>query len=332
MTDSNNHIARLTHNLFTASSPERNLRAPELCAMAQTVFDAVDITESTRTDYKARIKPFLHSVGRNGLFNDSFLLFKRSLESRAEITVATKNKYLAAARVFLRELHRRGCLPVDITAGVRSFRRSKRHKRTGITDDEMHRITVWVGGLSESPDNARLKAILALLGLQGLRQIEICRLDVQDLDLARHTALVQGKGCDDKEPIALHPQTVRLLADHLKQNRLADGALFPGLSNNSKRLTTRGLRLIVQTVLKEIGIDKTVHGFRHYFTTRLVRAYKGDLLTIAQYTRHRSLEMLQVYNDNVSRETDLPRFHRAFRGVDFDQIESSASHNPNYRK
>lgn len=313
-------------------SPEGNLRAHQLRAMAQSVFDAIDITESTRVDYKVRIQLFLYSIGKDGLFNGSFLLFKRTLQSRSDITVATKNKYLATARVFLRELHRRGCLPVDITAGVKSFRQSKRHKRTGITDDEMHRITDWAGDLAQTPENARLKAILALLGLQGLRQIEICRLDVQDLDLARHTALVQGKGCDDKEPIALHPQTVRLLADHLKLNRLADGPLFPGYSNNSRRLTTRGLRLIVQAALGQIGIDKTVHGFRHYFTTRLVRAYKGDLLIIAQYTRHRSLEMLQVYNDNVSREIDLPRFHRAFRGVDFDPKESSASDNPNYRK
>ena len=42
---------------------------------------------------------------------------------------------------------------------------------------------------------------------------------------------------------------------------------------------------------------------------------KGDLLTVAHYTRHRNLEMLQVYNDQLNAEQDLPRYIEAFEGV-----------------
>jgi integrase/recombinase XerC len=93
--------------------------------------------------------------------------------------------------------------------------------------------------------------------------------------------------------------------------------LFVGYTNNSKRLTTGGLRVIVDRVLKSRGICKTVHGFRHYFTTKLIEAYGGDLLIVAQYTRHRSLEMLQVYNDGIKRQADLPRFYQTFGGIKF---------------
>jgi len=41
------------------------------------------------------------------------------------------------------------------------------------------------------------------------------------------------------------------------------------------------------------------------------------LLEVAQYTRHKSLEMLQVYNDNIKRQADLPRYYEAFSGVSF---------------
>jgi len=75
--------------------------------------------------------------------------------------------------------------------------------------------------------------------------------------------------------------------------------------------------LLVKDILNELGIDKSTHGFRHYFTTTLIKTYKGDLLEVAQYTRHKSLEMLQVYNDNIKREADLPRFYGAFNGISF---------------
>jgi integrase len=190
----------------------------------------------------------------------------------------------------------------------------------------MQAITERIRSLPLSPDSARLRAILCLLGLQGLRQIEVTRLDVADLDLAHKTAMVRGKGRDDKEPVDLHPETVRSIREHLETNRLADGPLFVGRSNNSRRLTTRGLRLIIGQILKELGIDKTVHGFRHYFVTSLIRSYAGDLLTVAQYTRHRSLEMLQVYNDNIKRQEDLPRFYRTFQDLKFTEKPGSTSH------
>ena len=307
-------------------------KAPVRLAEAQKVFDTLDVSETTRTDYKARIGRFLRLVRKTGLTPDSFLNYKRILAARTDLTVSTKNKYLAAARVFLRELHRRGYLPVDITANVKSFSQSKRHKRSGINDEEMTRLTECICGLESIPESARLRALLCLLGLQGLRQVEICRLDVTDLDLNARTAMVQGKGQDDKEPIDLQPETVKALADHIQANGVADGPLFVGYSNNSRRLTTRGLRMIVDRALKDLGIARTVHGFRHFFTTRLIEAYGGDLLTVAQYTRHRSLEMLQVYNDSVKRQADLPRFYQTFDGVRFGPETPSDSHNSNYRK
>ena len=173
--------------------------------------------------------------------------------------------------------------------------------------------------LPKTHKNSRLRAILSLLALQGLRQIEITRLDVKDLDFVAKTALVLGKGKDDKELVSLHPETISSLKDYLKSSKKVDGALFTSDSNNSKnkRLTTRAIRLIVKSALTGAGIDKTTHGFRHYFTTKLIKNYKGDLLEVARYTRHSGLEMLQVYNDSIKRQADLPRYYKTFSGVSF---------------
>jgi|GEM_PF-286885 len=322
----------MTTKLATETTAMQPETVPVRLRDAQCVFDAMDVSESTRADYKARIGRFLRNVRKTGLTPDSFLNYKRSLARRTDVTAATKNKYLAAARVFLKELHRRGYLAVDVTMNVKSFSQSKRHKRTGITDEQMRLLAEHIRTLDPTPDNARLRAILCLLGLQGLRQVEICRLDVTDLDLNARTAMVQGKGQDDKEPVDLHPETVKALKEHIEASQVADGPLFVGRSNNSRRLTTRGLRMIVHRTLAALGVFRTVHGFRHYFTTKLIEAYAGDLLTVAQYTRHRSLEMLQVYNDNIKRQADLPRFYRTFRAVKFGPETASTSDKSNYRK
>lgn len=286
---------------------------------ADKVFDLLDVSETTRADYKYRIGLFLDYVAGKGFNRNSFLEFKRDLAERTDLAVATKNKYLATAKIFLKELNRLGKLPADITQNIKTFSQSKKHKRDGLNDEEIKKLTDALKELPETTPNARLKAILSLLVFQGLRQVEITRLDVKDLDFISKTALIQGKGRDDKEPINLHPEAIKALQGYLKASRIADGALFTSQSNNNKnkRLTTRAIRDIVKETLNALGIAKTTHGFRHYFTTTLIKTYKGDLLEVAQYTRHKSLEMLQVYNDNIKRQADLPRYYKAFSGVSF---------------
>lgn len=286
-------------------------------AKAEKVFDLLDVSEATRQDYKYRIGLFLDFTSERGFNRNSFLDFKRALAERTDLAVSTKNKYLATAKIFLKEANRQGALPADITQNIKTFSQSKKHKRDGLNDEEMSKLTEAVKVLPATPQNARLKAILSLLVFQGLRQVEITRLDVRDIDFISKTAFIRGKGQDDKEPINLHPEAVRALQGYLKSYKIADGALFTSQSNNSKnkRLTTRALRDIVKETLNALGIEKTTHGFRHYFTTTLIKTYKGDLLEVAQYTRHKSLEMLQVYNDNINRKADLPRFYRAFGEV-----------------
>lgn len=291
----------------------------ELKKRASEVFDLLDISETTRADYKSRLFMFIKRTYKKGLNRNSFLDFKRDLEKRADLSVATKNKYLATAKIFLKELNRRGMIPADITQNIKSFKQSKKHKREGLNEAEIQLLSHKMRELPPTPQSARLKAILSLLALQGLRQIEIVRLDVKDLDFNTKAAFVRGKGRDDKESIDLHPETIRSLKEYLKLNKIADGALFTSRSNNSRdnRITTRALRGIIKTILTELKIDKTTHGFRHYFTSKLIETYKGDLLEVARYTRHKNIETLQIYNDNIKRKADLPRYYETFGDINF---------------
>jgi len=90
--------------------------------------------------------------------------------------------------------------------------------------------------------------------------------------------------------------------------------MFTHLNRQSsgQRLTTRGLRRIVQNLFQELGIDRTVHGTRHWFTGTLLRHYKSDLTTVARFTRHKSLETLAIYDDEIMTEAKAGELSEVF--------------------
>src|SRR6266480_3310906 len=118
---------------------------------AAAIFDRLDVAESTREEYKWRIGAFVTFLGKEPLTTESYLEYKRYLQGRGDLTVSTKNKYLVAARILLKELHRRGLLPVDLTTNVKLLQQSKKHKREGLDDTEMARLTSWLREREVSP-------------------------------------------------------------------------------------------------------------------------------------------------------------------------------------
>ena len=262
-----------------------------------------DVSLSTIRHYERQLPDFKRFLDTNGFNEDTFLAYKRWLSSRTDISVATKNQRLYAVKVVLKEAHRQGQLP-NITEGIKGFREPKGHKKVGFSDDQIKQI------FKDIPDK-RLAAMLHLLAYQGLRQQEIVNMDVSDI--TNKTALIKGKGMDGKELIHLHPKTVAALEVYLSDRK--DGPLFVNQSlNGAGRLTTRGLRTIVTKYLQSKGIKGNLHGFRHWFVTRLVKkaAKEGkSLFWVREHTRHKSLETLKCYYDELELTDDLPAFYAA---------------------
>ena len=285
--------------------------------LQKQVFDVLDVSESTRKEYSVRIKHFVQYTKIHGINHNIYLEYKRFLDGIDTFSIATKNKYLIAAKVFLDGLYRLQLIPIKITDNIKGFSQSKLHKKEGLNDEAITKIQNYCSTLKPTLTNLRLKSILSLLIFQGLRQIEVIRLNVTDIDLKHKTAFITGKGRDDKEGIYLHPTTVKVLKSYLSLYRFREGALFRSESNNSygSRLTTKSIREIIKQVFKTLEIDGSTHGFRHFFITKLIKSYKGELLTVSKYSRHRSIQMLEVYNDETIREQDLPRFYDVFNDI-----------------
>jgi integrase len=286
----------------------------DLKEKAKQVFDLMDITGSSRLDYSYRIGLFLEFIIERGLHKDSFLEFKRYLEGREDLTVATKNKYLASARVFLKELARNRAIPVDITLNVKSFKQGRKHKKEGLSEGEIERLAHRIKTLPDTPRNTRLKALFCLFALQGLRQVEVVRLNLEDLDLVSGIAHIQGKGRDDKEPVYLNPETIKALKHYIDLGSVGSGALFKSLGNRkSKRLNSRTIKREFEALFKELGINKTVHGFRHYYITHLLKSF--EVGTVRKFSRHKSLDMLIVYDDEVNLSEKKDKVFACFKSI-----------------
>lgn len=270
-------------------------------ALVRNVFRSVDVSDKTRQDYERWVDAFVRHCRENEVGYDTLIEFKRSL-ARSESSVSTKNKRLSVARIFLKELTRRRMIPPEIVQqDVKAFRQSKRHKVPGLTLAEVERVEEALLALHDGTRTRRAVAMFELLTRQGLRQIEVRRLDLADVDLERGRAFVHGKGRDDKEAVFLLPRTVLALKRHIRLRGHQPGPLFPTYSDRpSKRITTATINREMKTLFERAGVHKTVHGLRHFYVTALLKRFSPT--DVRRFSRHCSVEMVQIYNDEMDLE------------------------------
>ncbi|MGH7398239.1 MAG: tyrosine recombinase XerC [Candidatus Rokuibacteriota bacterium] len=212
------------------------------------------------------------------------LLHRRRL---AKASIARK---LAAVRSCCRFLARRGVLELNPARQVRSPRLGRRLP-SFLPVDEAAAL------LNPAPEpsvaGVRDRALLELLYGSGLRVAEGCGLDLDDLDEARCTVCVVGKG--DKERVVPVGETaLDAIAAYLAMRGRRRGPLF--LNARGGRLTTRSAHRIVRARARQAGISQRVtpHTLRHSFATHMLGA-GADLRLIQELLGHSRLTTTQRY-------------------------------------
>ena len=282
------------------------------------LIDEIDVNQSTIINYKHSVARFIRYISEYGISQTTLLDYKRHLGKNNQLSVASKNKYLNTAKKFCLIAHAKSFIPKDISKvngiEIKGFKISRLHKKTGLSMSELKRVVDYMNQLDESFKSLRLKLLFVLLFHQGLRQIEVSRLKIRDIDLINKQALIRGKGKDDKEPIVLQDITVKLIRKYLKACKRRDGYLFYALAskNANAKLNPSGIKKIIKDIFGHLKIDKTTHALRHSFVNQLLKYY-DDLLVVASYSRHSNLNMIKVYADEINKELDRPKFNEAFK-------------------
>jgi site-specific recombinase XerD len=213
---------------------------------------------------------------------------------------------LAVLRRFYQAAVNAGLRPDNPATGVRP----PKEKRAVEDFDYLSEVELTLLLRSVSVDykekNLRDRALLALLGLQGLRTIEIERANVSDLERRGDSTalLVHGKGRD--RLVYLRPDVLDALDDYLslrsKAEHDAQGVpLFASVGNyaGGKRISRRGIRKVVDFYLLKAGLKKSglsnhalrhtaaTLGYKHSHDLRAVQDMLGhaDPKTTARYAR-----------------------------------------------
>lgn len=277
--------------------------------LARRVFEVTDLRPSTRKTYAHAVKTFTAWATGRPLHDRILVEYKTFLGQRTDLAAKSKNLYLAAARTVFRELFASGVLPFDASKRVRAFEITSTHKRPPVSDAQVASAFKYIARTKDD----RLQLILNLLYRQGLRQKEVVDVRVEDFNEQAATLEILGKGRDDREPVHLHPETVRSLKEYLTDHTIKAGYIFPSRKRRGGHISTNALYKLVRDLHTNCGIVNSPHSWRKVFTSKLIEAGM-NLLDVQTFTRHRSLDQLLVYADRLSFQKSLPVFYEALGG------------------
>ena len=165
----------------------------------------------------------------------------------------------------------------------------------------------------DSEKNLRDKVIIALMAIEGLRTVEIHRMNEEDIDQDRKVIYIRGKG--KNALIYLRTDTFELLRKYLqykdrKKINYAENEeltpVFTSLSNNERghRMNRRSIRRAIDSWLVKAGLkdkNKSGHMLRHTCATLLYKETR-DLKAVQETLRHSSINISSKYAHLVDRE------------------------------
>jgi site-specific recombinase XerD len=229
--------------------------------------------------------------------------------------VSSVGRKLASIRRFYQMAHAHGFLPANVSYGLKSpVDKTEQSERIAyLTLVSLKALFAATETAREPAAQIRDKCILALMAIHGLRVCEVSRLDLADVDLEageEGTLAALGKG-DKRRGVLLTDETRLTVEKWLAVRRLmhADSpALFLALSGPPERISTRGLRAMVDGYLVKIGAKKagvSCHALRHTFATQSLAA-GASLLAISGAMGHSSVTTTQVYAKIVDKARNNP--------------------------
>lgn len=172
-------------------------------------------------------------------------------------------------------------LQLHAVLNVKGLAVEKKFYKDSLTELERDQLLLMI-------NDAREASMIALMAFCGLRTIEVCRLEVQDIDFENFTLHVMRKGKHTKSLIKLFSNCHPYLKMYITREGLTSGKLFPGLN-------TSAIRTIVNRHLTITGLKRekiSAHSLRH--TAAQIMLDKG-------YTNH----MVQLQLGHSEYETTL---------------------------
>ena len=167
----------------------------------------------------------------------------------------------------------------------------------------------------ETPLGIRNRLIVELLYASGLRVSELSNLTIDKINISTKEIRVLGKG--SKERIVFFGDYAKKYLElylnesrPILQNKSKTNILL--LNNNGDPLSTRGIQLIIDNVVRDASLKHNIspHVLRHTFATDLLNN-GADLKSVQELLGHSSLSTTQIYT-HITNERLRSVYLRAF--------------------
>ncbi|MFW6281709.1 MAG: tyrosine-type recombinase/integrase [bacterium] len=285
--------------------------------LVEKFISSLDVKESSRKVYNRQLRPFikwLDDTNRldnlNLIKRGDILQFKRDLQ-QTDKSINTINSYLTAVRKFFKWLQSEKIYP-NIAEDIKSLKKPKGHQRDCLTIEQVRQALNSID--TSTLAGKRNFAIFNLLVRTGLRTIEIARGKVGDIRQKNSQAVlyIQGKGRDSKDDFvlltedSLKPIRAYLKAREQEGEQIREDKFIFTSHNRNKRsdgLTTRSIRGIIKSILKNIGLNTkryTAHSLRHTAITLAIQGGASIQQTQAM-ARHSNPQTTMIYYHNLDR-------------------------------
>lgn len=283
-----------------------------------TIIDSmVGKSTTTKKTYKRNAEHFVAFIQSNGINSQSYGAYRNRLEKVEGISAKTKNAYLAASKALLREALKYQILPIDITANVPQFKISTGHVKDGLNEKEVKKIIKHIKGIKRESTRWKLHAMFQLFVAEGLRQMEVQQIRLEDINVQDAIIYIRAKGAEEKSAVTIFQHTAQLLEGYMEYLNKDQGFLFHSKSDIQKPITLRAIRKMwtcpIYGIFKKCDIEgRSVHGFRHFFTTKTLDLTKGDLHKTQLRTRHKATSTLRIYDDRRVTRKEMEKMEKAF--------------------
>ncbi|WP_036485807.1 tyrosine-type recombinase/integrase [Myxosarcina sp. GI1] len=244
---------------------------------------AGDAATDTLKTYRRQLQQFLNWCDRLKLnpatvTKDDIKKYRRWMVDKKQYKPATIALKLAVVRRFYQAALEKGLIAINPAAGVKPPK-EKRDPAEKITYLEQAEVETLLQTIPRdgSLKAARDKAMIAIMVLEGTRTIELHRANISDLVRQGKNLGVRVEGKRSIRVVPLTSDIANLLVDYLHLRETAGEVLKPnspifiGVGNRSKgkRISRRGIRLIVDNYLQQASLKYTpgrtisAHSLRH---------------------------------------------------------------------